>query len=218
MGGLGSGNWYRFDKKHLVEECWSLDVNRWHREGLLRPGLYFSWAWELKGEKKASIGVRTFPAAVELSYTIRPGKEDAEVVRYIVPITWTDCNYGGRRPWFVCPGKGCGRRVGKLYLYGKYFLCRYCHGLAYESQRADVLTSLIRKAQKIRRRLGGSSNLTLPFPKKPKWMHWKTYDEFLSEAYNLELSISKALAAKFEKWTAIIEERKGKLANRYKGV
>ena len=38
------------------------------------------------------------------------------------------------------------------------------------------------------------------------------------EAYNLELSISKALAAKFEKWTAIIEERKGKLANRYKGV
>ena len=185
-------------------------MNRWHQRYCALG--YISAGRGNEGREEASIGVRAFPAAV--GYPTPYGRQRGRGGGTLYcPITWTDCNYGGRRPWFVCQER-MRRRVGKLYLYGKYFLCRYCHGLAYESQRADVLTSLIRKAQKIRRRLGGSSNLTLPFPKKPKWMHWKTYDEFLSEAYNLELSISKALAAKFEKWTAIIEERKGKLANR----
>ena len=27
-------------------------------------------------------------------------------------VEWTDCHYGGSRPWFVCPRKGCGRRAG----------------------------------------------------------------------------------------------------------
>jgi hypothetical protein len=32
-----------------------------------------------------------------------------------VPITWTPCHLGGRRPWFICSvrtnGQYCGRRV-----------------------------------------------------------------------------------------------------------
>jgi hypothetical protein len=33
----------------------------------------------------------------------------------------------------------------------------------------------MRKARKIRYRMGGSGNLIEPFPDKPKNMHWKTY-------------------------------------------
>ena len=57
MGGEGSGNWYRFNKKTTVEECRSLDVRRLHREeGLLRPGWLFSWSWSRSGREMASIG------------------------------------------------------------------------------------------------------------------------------------------------------------------
>ena len=37
--------------------------------------------------------------------------------------------------WFVCPLVGCGRRVGKLYLPpgGRYYGCRHCYRLTYES-------------------------------------------------------------------------------------
>jgi hypothetical protein len=38
VGGLGSGNRYRFDKKTTTDECRSLDVRRFHREGLLKSG------------------------------------------------------------------------------------------------------------------------------------------------------------------------------------
>lgn len=199
MGGPGSGNWYRFNKKDLVEDCRSLDVNRWHREGLLRPGQWFGWAWKRDGKEEASIGVTVLTDAVELSYTIRPGTEDAEKVRYTVPLTWTSCNYGGRRPWFVCPGRGCGRRVGKLYLGGKYFLCRHCYDLVYESQREDRAYRLMRKAQKIRRKLGGSASLAEPFPDKPKWMHWETYDELRWEAHKAEHESLIAAVERFKR-------------------
>ena len=36
MGGVGSGNWHRLDKKTTTDECCSLDVRRFHREGLLQ--------------------------------------------------------------------------------------------------------------------------------------------------------------------------------------
>ncbi|NPV81468.1 MAG: hypothetical protein HPY52_14590 [Firmicutes bacterium] len=206
MGGRGSGNWYRLSKKDTVEGCRSLDVNRWYREGLLRPEQWFGWAWKRDdGREKASIGVTVLPDAIELSYTIRPGTEDAEKVRYIVPITWTECNYGGRRPWFVCPNTRCGRRVGKLYLGGKYFLCRHCYDLAYESQREDRAHRLMRKAQKIQERLGGRAELMYPFPDKPKWMHWDTYNRLKLEGLRAKNEALMAVLETFGQIKKVLE-------------
>jgi len=92
-----------------------------------------------------------------------------------VGLEWTPCNFGGERPWFVCPGVRCGRRVAILYGPGKYFLCRHCYDLRYESQREDKKDRALRRAQKITQRLGGSANMTEPFPEKPKGMHHDTY-------------------------------------------
>ncbi len=212
MGGPGSGNWYRFNTKDLVEDCRSLDVNRLHREGLLRPGLYFSWAWkDGQGNVKASIGIRTLPGAVELAYTVTPRGGDPRDICYRVPLTYTTCNYGGGRPWFVCPGRGCGRRVAKLYLGGVYFLCRHCYDLAYESQREDRATRFLRKAQKIRRRLGGHPGLIHSFPEKPKGMHWKTYERLKVEAQEAEWMYWAALHQKIEQWRANLDRLEEKL-------
>jgi hypothetical protein len=116
MGGPGSGNWYRFDKRTTTGECHSVDVRYLHREGLLKPG-----------------------------------------------------------PWFVCPGAGCGRRVAVLYGPGRYFLCRHCCDLVYESQRENGVYRALHRAQSIRERLGGSASMMAPFPEKPKGMHHETY-------------------------------------------
>jgi hypothetical protein len=50
----------------------------------------------------------------------------------------TPCRYGGKRYWFICPltknGQYCGRRVGVIYSIGKWFGCRHCGNIAYQSQ------------------------------------------------------------------------------------
>jgi hypothetical protein len=34
---------------------------------------------------------------------------------YPVGIDWTPCHYGGQRVWFLCPARGCRKRVAILY-------------------------------------------------------------------------------------------------------
>lgn len=57
---------------------------------------------------------------------------------YRILLTTTPCYFGGERYWFTCPwytsGKYCGRRVGVLYFGGKYFACRHCCNLTYNSR------------------------------------------------------------------------------------
>ncbi len=119
-GGVGSGNWYRLDKKTTTGECHSIDVRSLHREGLLRPWRWLSLPWSRAGRETGSIrGAVTGnekPEQVILTYRHRSGPSgEWEDVRETVPLTWTACNFGGQRPWFICPGTGCGRRVAILY-------------------------------------------------------------------------------------------------------
>src|SRR5829696_1417566 len=181
MGGEGSGNWYSFNKQTTVEECRSLDVRRLHREeGLLRPGWLFSWSWSRSGRETASIGglVEGEDRAerVVLLFRHRRGLGgEWEDVQQSVTLYWTACNFGGEWPWFICPGAGCGRRVALLYGPGRYFLCRHCYDLVYESQRENKMYRALRRAQTIRERLGGSANMMKPLPERPKGMHHETY-------------------------------------------
>ena len=96
-----------------------------------------------------------------------------------VPIIWTNCHFGGRRPWFNCcarvNGRYCGRRVAVLYAAGALFACRSCYDLAYESQQGGPALRSISRSLKIRVRLGGSPDPLGPFPEKPCGMHWRTY-------------------------------------------
>jgi hypothetical protein len=181
MGGEGSGNWHRFDKKTTTSECHSVDVRYLHREGLLKPGRWFSLRWSQAERETGSIRGAVIgdkkPERVILTYRHRSGRSgEWEDVQEPVPLAWTACNYGGERPWFVCPGAGCGRRVAVLYGPGRYFLCRRCYDLVNESQRENGMNRALRRAQGIRERLGGSANMTKPFPEKPKGMHWRTYE------------------------------------------
>jgi hypothetical protein len=191
MGGVGSGNWYRFDKKTTTDECYSVDVRYLHRHDLLKPGRWFSLRWSRADRETGSIrGVvegAERPVQMILLYRHRDGLGgEWQDVQEPLPLTWTACNFGGERPWFVCPGAGCGRRVAVLYGPGRYFLCRYCYDLVYESQSEHKMHRALRRAQRIRRRLGGSANMMEPFPEKPKGMHRKTYERLFWEHHEAD--------------------------------
>ena len=183
------------------ESCISIDVRRWHREGVLRAGQHFSCSWTRGGEPSGRINARMECDEVVLSYRAQNcGASEWKSIEQRVPITWTARHLGGQRPWFVCAvysnGRYCGRRGAVLYGAGELFACRRCWGLAYESQQESPRQRGVGQAQKIRMRLGGSVNLFEPFPEKPKRMHWRTYLRLRARAeaaehYSYELTIQR---------------------------
>ena len=206
MGGLGSGNRYRFDKKTTTDESDSLDIRRLHRDGLLKPGSCFRSSWSRAGRETGAIRGFVFRGRVVLAYRHRSGLGDEwEDVREPMPLEWTPCNFGGERPWFVCPEVACGRRVAILYGPGKHFLCRHCYELRYQSQREDNKDRALRRARKIRERLGGSANMLEPFPERPKGMHLDTYMRLFWEHQEAEME----QLAGMRKWLDKLERRVG---------
>ena len=169
-----------YGARTICESCKSIDVRRWHRKGLLSPGQHFTNSWTFGDEPAGTIGVRTEPNAVVLTYRTRSWQAaDWKSINQRVPITWTDLHFGGQRPWFICY---CGRRVAVLYGVRDYFACRHCYGLAYESQQESIHWRGLLKAQKILIRLGAKPDVLDPFPEKPPRMHWRTYKQ-LYHAY-----------------------------------
>jgi hypothetical protein len=173
--------------RRTCESCNSLDVRYLHRERKLQPGRRCGLGWTRNGEPAGSIGIDAEQDAIVLSYRSRRyGETEWQDIRQRVPITWTDCALGGRRPWFTCPiysnGRYCGRRVAKLYDAGDLFACRHCYGLTYQTQKENPRDRAISRVQKMRMRLGGSPSLLEPFPEKPRWMHGRTYHRLRAEA------------------------------------
>lgn len=171
MGGIGSGrtSWGGPPK---VEQHRSVDLSWLRRHGMLKPGKASSITWSRDGRTTGITGVIAHEDAVELIGFARDHEGKLKPVSQWVSLVETDTQFGGRRKWFCCPG--CGRRCRVLY-GGSRYLCRQCRGLVYASQFEQPQYRSLRRAQSIRRRLGGSGDITDPFPAKPKHMHWSTY-------------------------------------------
>jgi hypothetical protein len=122
--------------------------------------------------------VRAEADRVILNY--RSHGDDWQLMGYPVYLEWTGCHLGGRRVWFRCPAKGCGRRVAILY-GGAIFACRHCHRLAYESQREAGYDRMARRADKLRDKLGWEPGILNGDGIKPKGMHWRTFERLKVE-------------------------------------
>lgn len=192
---------YKVDAKVTTNSLFSLDIRHVKKYGFLKDEHVTSGEINQRFTSsnrrlKTSI-VSYYGEYLKLTYE-RNGKE----VSCQLPITYSDCNYGGERPWFCCPNTNCNKRVGKLFLLGDYFLCRHCHNLAYETQNMPEPFRQLEKAQNIRERLGAKSLATIdPFPPKPKWMHHRTYMKLWKEYYDL-IDVSWGLSAR--RWNMAI--------------
>jgi hypothetical protein len=142
-----------------------------------------------------------------LSYRFRRNDEDWQDVDEPISVVRVPCRYGGSRPYFVCPGVinnvPCRRRVAKLYGPGRYFLCRHCYRLGYASQSEDAMDRTLRRANTIRRRLGGEAGMLEIFPARPKGMWHSTYERLRHRVLQTEFAANMA----FEERAAVIMAR-----------
>jgi hypothetical protein len=197
MGGFGSGR-PSGSGRDTVETCRSIDVNRLHKAGCLWPGWRGGWQWTRDGEKVAWIDLRAEADRLHLTYRVRVAGGEWQDVSETVRIVRVPCQFGGSRSYFICPGVvngiACGRRVAKLHGPGRYFLCRHCYRLAHASQSESGWDRALRRANKIRQRLGGNPGVAASFPKKPKGMWRRTYDRMREETIEAEMHADENFA------------------------
>ena len=209
MGGFGSGR-PSGSGRDTVEACRSIDVNRLHREGCLRPGWWGGWQWTRDGEKVASINLRAETDRLHLSYRVCIGGGEWEDVAETVRIVRVPCRFGGERPYFICPGVvngiACGRRVVKL------------HGPGAISSAAIAIASPMPARARAHGtgRCGaptrsGSASAAIPawprrFPPKPKGMWRRTYERLREQAFEAEMLADEAFAIRAERLLARIDK------------
>lgn len=168
MGGIGSGRDYFWeDTKTEVEECDTISSTEWYREDRIAEG----------------------QRSLQLSITV--GEETTD---YNITLDWTECNFGGKRPWFICPEKNCNKRVEKLYRprEQQHYVCRHCWDLTYKrcnisGQPRKIKGHRLEKIrEKLRKRAKRDDYEVMFYPTKPKDMHWDTFLELEQEYLQLQ--------------------------------
>ena len=156
----------------------SIDLAWLRRRKMLVPGRQSTLTWSWNGQQSGSICIEVHASRLRLLYRFKDEGGEWKTVDELVPLIETEPALGGRRQWFRC--LSCSRRCRILY-GGIYFRCRRCHRLKYDTQYEPPYARAASRAQRIRRRLGGTGGLDEPFPDKPKGMHWRTYNELASQ-------------------------------------
>ena len=175
----------------LKEACrHELNINELARAGVIRPGAdgllsfpdgsqvgFYVWQYDTAHYDDAT---HAFPGGIRLT---------GEGGLHEIGLAWSGCNYGGQRPWFLCPS--CNGRVAKLFEYGQGFRCRKCIDYRYRSQSRGKVWRLLDKANQLRSRLE-------PDETRPKGMHKRTYGQLLDEIGDLDRVALSIVASRFE--------------------
>jgi hypothetical protein len=179
----GGHNW---KGRGTVEGTLSLDVMRLARAGYLSGQQFGNWTWTYQDGTTASVVIRGGKQEINLDYRSRSHGEDSQSVHQRVPIRWTPCRLGGKRPWFVCDVAAnrvyCGRQVAKLYGGGRLFACRHCYRLGYAVQRGGPMDRAHHRLRRLHRKLSADYDGPdgIP-PSRPKWMRQRTYDRVVQQ-------------------------------------
>lgn len=125
-----------------VPPSYTLDVSALRKDGFFAPGIDRWWRQEWRRSDRVVLDIQYrrieddgVPTGIQVRYRAKGDQLD-----YVIRFAHTQCNYGGSRPWLVCPigqsGK-CPKRARILYfpLNGVLIGCRHCLGLDYVSQK-----------------------------------------------------------------------------------
>lgn len=194
MGGPGSGNWYRWDKKTTLDETKRIDIRYMRKQGLLKPGYAGSLSWSSRGKPSGSIQFACQQDYLRLNYRYQANGDEWTPVEEFICFDRTSCNYGGERLWFLCPC--CNRRVALLCLYRARFLCRHCHKLPYSTQQESQMDRVISSKHKLGARIFEDYENGEGWRKK-KGMHQKTFDRLLKRYLKHEQVISDYMSVQF---------------------
>ncbi len=156
LGKTGMGRRSYSDRK-TVEDCRIVSVSH-----LAQAGIFNGVEQEIIMWKRGKFGTvgalglqvirESDPMTVSFIHWLKVGHGMREVsFSYEVRIVSTPCNFGGRRHWFLCPQRDCGRRVRILYQppFADRFGCRQCFDLTYQTCREShgwIENHLLQKA------------------------------------------------------------------------
>lgn len=136
------------------------------------------------------------------------GQEDeAGPIRSTVRLDRRPCRFGGARAFFICPR--CTRRTLRLAVMAGGLACGTCGRITWGSRRETETRRLVRKANKVARRLGldyfGDS------PKRPPHMRATTYARIMAELEPLKAEINRRVAVRIARakgtmggWNALV--------------
>lgn len=182
MGGIGSGS---HNASHtIVEDSRVLRLSVLRRSGMFgfNKACRANYSWK-RGDKMAGsivVHVRCegFGGYLELRYRAQSTSEEWTSICECFPLVTTSPHFGGKRYWVLC---SCGRRTANLYVapHSRYFRCRRCTHAVYQSQREKKVDRMLRRARKVRARLG-------PRGARPRGMHFGTYVRLTTLADELE--------------------------------
>ncbi|WP_146807047.1 hypothetical protein [Acetobacter cibinongensis] len=190
MGGFGSGRPY--EGRPRVGAAKQIKIGAMAKMGALTEGWSASLKWSGSGcdDMEGTFADDT----LRLSWNVEADRESLHVVMPI-SVSWSDCNYGGRRPWMICPY--CARRVSTLHLSSnsKQLACRHCFNMTYESRNVDAIGRSWMREEKLLKRVGGTcgGGLSSRGPSRPKGMHRTTYHRICKAAFDEEWRRDEAL-------------------------
>lgn len=137
---------YFRDKKQTVEKCLCLDMKFVDREAYLKAWFateQVSWFSDFYQQELYRVELEIIHDGKKqkgLSISHFDLKADKIVYDQTVKFKSMKLASGGERWYFLCPGKGCGKRVNILYLPPgeRDFACRDCHDLTYKSCQENI--------------------------------------------------------------------------------
>jgi hypothetical protein len=188
--------------KPTTDDYRHIDIREFDRD-YLQPGESSSWRWLTdRGDVQASIAILCESRhRLRFVYSVTNSRGDETSHNYPVRLDWTECHFGGERPWFLCPGEGCGRRCAILY-GGELFVCRECRDLTYQSCQVsgNALLEAWHKARKMAERydgnLEGASPQTWTLGDRPKHMHRATWQDICDEFADVKQQAIEAIRRK----------------------
>ena len=143
MGGRGSGRRPSPASRRRVEAGLFLSIEALADHGLLSgdteaPTTVLTWLGPGEipmASATATVEIDGTPGVrvIQMQYNVEV-YGDSYSVREAIALTATGVGNGGHRWWFTCPACGCRRGVLYLPPGERYFACRHCHGLVYNSQ------------------------------------------------------------------------------------
>jgi hypothetical protein len=171
VGGYGSGG--RNRKRDACEGRRRIAVSDLSRHGLLEDGTISTMSWrDGAGQPMGSISILGGRHGVTLRYRAQVGDGDWKAIEEPITLERLPRPFGGAQVYMLCPR--CGRRILIVYGDRTRFACRTCASLAYASSQERPASRAQRKADKLRRRLGGEPG-SGQLIRRPKHMRRTTF-------------------------------------------
>jgi hypothetical protein len=137
--------------------------------------LTFAALWSSQGTRRPSI---------DFHYANSTATIEWQRQVWLVSIAETHLHRGGTRRWLVCPE--CSARRQALYVCDHRLACRACLRLRYESQHENRRQRMLRRADKLRVRLGWPAGVLSPDRGRPLRMRVATYQRIVRELVSIE--------------------------------